>query len=88
VYPYLDLIKRKKEFLDAAEDMLTEDEAVDKERSRQNEEHYFSCVGPERHALARHLTMIAQRNKRFVADKRLWRWIALYLKERDVYMFS
>jgi hypothetical protein len=86
VYPYIRHIKGKSEFLEAAEYVL-EDEG-DQERLRQDEEQYFSCVGPQRHALSRHLTMIKQLNNQFVADKRLWRWITCYLNEREVYMFS
>ncbi|KAL5366502.1 kinase-like domain-containing protein [Aspergillus floccosus] len=84
VFPYICRMKEKKEFLEAAE-YVPKDE--DDERSRQNEEQYFSCVGPQRHALSRHLTMIQQQNNQFVADKRLWRWILHYLNERDLYMF-
>ncbi|KAJ6178161.1 hypothetical protein N7519_008622 [Penicillium mononematosum] len=86
VYPYICHMKGRKEFLEAAEYVLKDED--DQERSRGNEEQYFSCVGPQRHALSRHLTMIEQLNDQFVADKRLWIWIALYLDERDVYMFS
>ncbi|GLA55876.1 hypothetical protein AnigIFM63604_003095 [Aspergillus niger] len=85
VFPYIRGMKEKKEFLEAAEHVPKDEE--DEERSKQNEEQYFSCVGPQRHALSRHLTMIQQQNAQFVADKRLWRWIALYLSERDIYMF-
>ncbi|KAJ5254201.1 hypothetical protein N7524_011381 [Penicillium chrysogenum] len=86
VYPCLCHVKGRKDFLEAAEYVLKDED--DQERSRRNEEQYFSCVGPQRHALSRHLTMIEQLNDQFVADKRLWRWIALYLDERDVYMLS
>ncbi|KAJ5420421.1 hypothetical protein N7465_002940 [Penicillium sp. CMV-2018d] len=86
VYPYLRHIKGETEFLEAAEYVL-EDEG-DQERLKRDEEQYFSCVGSQRHALSRHLTMIKQLNNQFVADKRLWRWIALYLNQRDLYMFS
>ncbi|KAL4894791.1 kinase-like domain-containing protein [Aspergillus ambiguus] len=86
VYPYICHMKGKKEFLEAAE-YVSKDE-WDEERSRRSEEQYFSCVGPQRHALSRYLTMIEQQNNQFVADKRLWRCIELYLNERDVYMFS
>jgi hypothetical protein len=79
-------MKRKVEFVEAAGYLLAEDEA-DEESVRRNKEEYFSCVGPQRHALARYLTMIMQRNKQLVTDKRLWRWIALYLEGGDVYMF-
>jgi hypothetical protein len=85
VYPYICHVKGRKDFLEAAEYVLKDED--DHERSIRNEEQYFSCVGPQRHALSRHLTMIEQLNDQFVADKRLWRWIALYLDERDVYMF-
>lgn len=82
VYPYTCRMKGQKEFLEAAEYALKDE--GDQERSRRDEEQYFSCVGPHRHSLSRHLTMIEQLNDQFVADKRLWRWIALYLDERDV----
>jgi hypothetical protein len=52
---------------------VLEDEGVDQEGARWNEEECFACVGVQRHALARHLTMISQLNKRFAVDKTLWR---------------
>ncbi|CAG8131272.1 unnamed protein product [Penicillium nalgiovense] len=86
VYPYLRHIMGKADFLEAAEYVLEDD--GDQERLRRDEEQYFSCVGSQRHALSRHLTMIQQLNNQFVADKRLWRWIALYLNQRELYIFS
>ncbi|CAG8113721.1 unnamed protein product [Penicillium nalgiovense] len=64
VCPYLRHITGKSEFLEAAEYGL-EDEG-DQERLRRDEEQYFSCVGSQRHALSRHLTMIQQLNNQFV----------------------
>ncbi|KAL2858435.1 kinase-like domain-containing protein [Aspergillus pseudoustus] len=68
-YSYIDHIKEKAQFLEAAEYVL-EDEG-DLETLRREEEQYFSCVEPQRHALSRHLTMVKQLNDQFVADKRL-----------------
>ncbi|KAJ5940720.1 hypothetical protein N7516_000888 [Penicillium verrucosum] len=86
VYPYLRHIKGKTEFLEAAEYVLEDED--DQERLKRDEEQYFSCVGPQRQALSRHLTMVKQLNNQFVADKRLWKWIELYLNQRDLDMFS
>ncbi|KAL4887800.1 hypothetical protein BDV59DRAFT_162423 [Aspergillus ambiguus] len=66
VFTYFCCMKEKNEFLEAAEHVPNDGE--DEERSRLNEELYFSCVGPQRHALSRHLTMIQQQNNQFVAD--------------------
>ena len=52
------------------------------------DQHYFACVGLERHSIARHLNVMAQLNPAFVADRRLWRWIGVYMDERMTYMFS
>ncbi|PLB48747.1 hypothetical protein P170DRAFT_446580 [Aspergillus steynii IBT 23096] len=60
----------------------------DEEEPSENEMRYFSCVGQERLALSRHLTVMAELNKGFLADKRLWHWIARYLNEKELYMHS
>ncbi|KAJ0415441.1 hypothetical protein BJY00DRAFT_317865 [Aspergillus carlsbadensis] len=87
VHPYLTLVKRGEEFLEAAEYVLKEDEAVDQESSRRDEEQYFSCVGEPRYVLARHLTVMAQLNTqcsllirgcggglRFICGGEMWMW--------------
>ncbi|KAL9104367.1 MAG: hypothetical protein Q9163_000667 [Psora crenata] len=40
------------------------------------EREYFSQVGPKRLALSRKLTLISYMNVGFIADQRLWRWLA------------
>jgi hypothetical protein len=57
------------------------------EEVARNEEQYFSCAEPGRLALARYLSTIAELDPKFVADRRLWNWVATYLKERDALMF-
>ncbi|RAL09553.1 aminoglycoside phosphotransferase family protein [Aspergillus homomorphus CBS 101889] len=58
--------------------------AYDEENPRKpDEKHYFTCVGRERFAVSQHLTVMAELNPTFVADRRLWKWIAQYLRERE-----
>lgn len=52
-----------------------------------NEKQYFECNGPERLVLACRISTMESLNHKFVADQRLWKWIAIYLKQRDTYMF-
>ena len=42
---------------------------------QKNEKAYFSCVGPERHALSMKLTLASVLSRGFVADRHLWQWI-------------
>ena len=84
VYPYLHRLREREETKQIYQSLLTYE--VDEEGPDKDEKRYFSCVGHERYALSQHLTMIAEMNKDFVADKRLWKWISRYLEERDVYM--
>lgn len=42
----------------------------------QDEVQYFHQVGPERLALSRKLTLVSSMSEGFVADKRLWKWMA------------
>jgi hypothetical protein len=42
---------------------------------KKDEEDYFRFLGPEREAIARKLTMMAELSEGFVADSRLWQWI-------------
>ncbi|EAW24037.1 uncharacterized protein NFIA_036090 [Aspergillus fischeri NRRL 181] len=53
----------------------------------EDESQYFSCVGPERQALSRYLTMVTEMNPTFVADMRLWKCITAYLNERESFMY-
>lgn len=80
--PYLHRLTDWEEFSQTSQ-FLSQYEAPSGETGKQ----YFECVGPERLALSRHLTMIADLNSSFVADKRLWKSMALYPNERELYMF-
>ena len=42
---------------------------------QRKEKAYFSCVGSERHALSRKLTLASALNRGFVADRNLWQWV-------------
>jgi hypothetical protein len=42
---------------------------------KRSEKAYFSCVGLEREALSRKLTLASSLNSGFVTDRKLWRWI-------------
>ena len=42
---------------------------------QKNEKAYFPCVGPERHALSKKLTLASVLSRGFVADRNLWQWI-------------
>lgn len=46
---------------------------------KRDEDAYFSAAGPERRALSMKLTIASELNKGFVADRRLWRWIEVFL---------
>lgn len=52
-----------------------------------NEKQYFECNGPERLDLAHHISTMASLNPNFVADQRPWKWVAIYLTQRDAFMF-
>lgn len=78
-------LKDRPEFLEISN--FLQQYETDSDKNMRDEKQYFSCVGPERHALAQHLTMISELDPNFVADKRLWRWIGVYLGERETYMF-
>lgn len=86
VYPVLHKLKNRLEVLQTAQYLSEYKSDAVKEAER--EAQYFSCVSPERHALSRHLTVMAELNPCFIADRRLWKWIALYLEDRQLYMFS
>ncbi|EGX88001.1 hypothetical protein CCM_09137 [Cordyceps militaris CM01] len=45
------------------------------ELTRRRDTEYFQAVGPTRLAVARKLTLAYERNARFVADYRLWKWV-------------
>lgn len=49
------------------------------EEVAQNEHQYFSCIGDERLAISRHLSVFEKLNPDFVADRRLWKWVATHL---------
>ena len=84
-YPSIYKLKDRPEFIETSKFLLQYE--TDSDRNMDEEKQYFACVGPERLALSQHLTMISGLNPNFVADQRLWRWIKLYLKEREIYMF-
>jgi hypothetical protein len=42
---------------------------------KRDENAYFCNVGPERHALARKLTLASVLSRGLVADRKLWHWI-------------
>ena len=54
---------------------------------KDDEERFFTSAGPEDLTIARHLTVIAELNPRFVVSDQLWNWISFYLDERELYMF-
>lgn len=78
-------LKSQDDFIKSSQIILQYD--ASHEEVARSEDEYFSCTGPERLALARYLTMIAELNPHFVADKHLWKWISMYLNDRDTYMF-
>ncbi|OAA58100.1 Protein kinase-like domain protein [Niveomyces insectorum RCEF 264] len=60
--------------------LLAEDDEPESEVKRR-ESAYFEAVGPDRLALARKITSMAERNPGFVADKRLWRHVERIVAE-------
>jgi hypothetical protein len=48
---------------------------------RQREKRYFDVCGAQRRALAHKVALAAEMNPRFVADARLWRWVAAVLED-------
>lgn len=50
------------------------------ETTRRRESKYFQTVGPARLALARKITFASNRNDRFVADYRLWKWVGEFYR--------
>lgn len=85
VFHHINALKTREEFKKISS-FLGEDETGPGE-STEDESQYFSCVGPERQALSRYLTMVTEMNPTFVADKRLWKCITAYLNERESFMF-
>ena len=57
-----------------AKSLAADDQPLSAIQRRENA--YFSCVGSERHALARKLNVASAPSGRFVADRKLWHWIA------------
>ena len=87
-YALLNGLNDRAEFKHIARSLSEYDESNPTQHAHAEEQRYFACVGFERHAIARHLNVMAQLNSAFVADRRLWCWIGLYLDERMTYMFS
>lgn len=73
-------LKNRAEFKNSSEIISRYDTSP--EEVAQNEHQYFSCVGDERLAISRHLSVVAKLNPHFVADRRLWKWVATSIKER------
>ncbi|KAG7288585.1 hypothetical protein NEMBOFW57_004938 [Staphylotrichum longicolle] len=63
-----------------SQDDLAPDEVARHERASFGKP---SLVATEKVAVARKLTLMAQMNDRFVADRRLWRWLEAALKDID-----
>lgn len=84
LYTKLHDLKKRDEFINSLK-VVSQYTATSEEI--RNEKQYFECNGSERLALARHMTTMTNLNPRFVADQRLWKWVSIYLKERDTYMF-
>ena len=66
-------IQGEEKFLDKAR-MLAEGDRSATE-VREEEKQYFSCLGLERQAISKKLTIVSEFSKSFVADKKLWRWL-------------
>ncbi|GAB1202440.1 hypothetical protein APSETT445_001055 [Aspergillus pseudonomiae] len=81
---YIRQLKDREEFKEVSRTLATYE--IDDESVNQDEKQYFSCVGSERFALSQHLTVMKEINGDFVVDKRLWKWMAQHLEERDLYM--
>ncbi|KAI9670793.1 MAG: hypothetical protein M1817_003904 [Caeruleum heppii] len=67
-------IKLQEPIVDKARLLAAEDQAAGD--IAQAELDYFSCVGLERRAVSRKLCLIRRMSQAFVADKRLWKWLA------------
>ncbi|KOC16704.1 hypothetical protein AFLA70_729g000230 [Aspergillus flavus AF70] len=85
VPPYIRKLRDRGEFKEFETILLAYE--IDGEGPSKDEKNYFSCVGHERFTLSQHLTVMKEIDRDFVADKRLWKWMAQHLKERDVYMY-
>lgn len=48
--------------------------------TRREENKYFQVVGPTRLTVARKLTFAYNRNGRFIADDRVWKWVGAVYK--------
>jgi hypothetical protein len=83
VYPFLHGLKDRAEVVHTAQCLSEFEPDVAKEAER--EAQYFSYKSPERerHAPSRHLTVMAELDPCFVADRRLWKRMARYLEDRQ-----
>ncbi|KAI9798737.1 MAG: hypothetical protein M1825_005019 [Sarcosagium campestre] len=72
-------VEQQEPFIDKRQTLAADDKVVD-EIAREESE-YFSHVGPERLAVSRKLKLISDMNQTFVADKKLWKWLAEALNE-------
>lgn len=83
LFAKLNDMKERDEFITSLK-MISQYTATPEEM--RNEKQYFECNGPERLALARHISTTASLDPKFVADQRLWKWVVIYLKQRDTYV--
>lgn len=70
----LQAVQTQEEFLRKALSLAADDlPSSDIERQ---EREYFAQVGPKRLALSRKLTLVSDMSRGFMADQRLWKWLA------------
>ena len=88
VHPLLETLKHREKFTQELRALAEETPCEEELREmKDDEERFFTSAGPEDLTIARHLTVIAELNPRFVVSDQLWNWISFYLDERELYMF-
>ena len=70
----LQAVQATGEFSNKARSLAADDQSPNDIERRETD--YFSQVGLKRLALSRKLTIISNMNRDFMADQRLWRWLA------------
>lgn len=69
-------LRKEKEFVDLAEELVEYERPIEKIRRDEEESFMKSDEGIQNKAIARKLTMVSLFSKSFVADRRLWKWLA------------
>lgn len=69
-------LRKEKEFSDLTEELVEYERPIEKIKRDEEASFFESDEGNQNKAIARKLTMVSLFSKSFVADRRLWKWLA------------